>query len=271
MNSLVWMVFVASFSAGAAPREPQAFGVLARPQPSLHFNVEAPLTAYSPAPGDIVLSTSDKRSSTLLYRFVLVGLPTHIGIVVRLPEGGLGVFEAGGGGDFRTRTTALETRFARGGDRAIWIRKPKRPLTGEQERRLNEFAALSEDKGYSYRRALGLVWVFVTDARGPLRTFFDGQPKGLRDDFICSEAVLEALAYAGLVDSTTARPEATTPRDLMLDRSTNLYIRRHPPLACGWQPPALWIGCGAVSAECQATPACRLPAPTKRGLLRFRR
>lgn len=256
MNTFACLFLAVSLSADPAP-----FGQLGRPDSSLHFAAQAPFAAYSPAPGDIVLSTTDNPKMSILYRLSLVGLPSHAGMVVRMPDGELGVFEAGGGGEFRTRTTPLEARFTRGGDKAVWIRKPTTPLTAEQESRLNEFAALSENKGYSKRRALELIPLFPHDTRGPIRTFFSGQPKGIRDDSVCSELIVEALVYAGLIPFDTARPSATSPRDLLLDRSTNLYIRRHPPLACGWIAPALWVP--------DVSPCCCMKPEPKRGLLRF--
>jgi hypothetical protein len=45
------------------------------------------------------------------------------------------------------------------------------------------------------------------------------------------QIVVEALVYAGLVDSRTARPKATFAQDMFYDRSRNPYIDRHPPLA----------------------------------------
>ena len=33
---------------------------------------------------------------------------------------------------------------------------------------------------------------------------------------------------------------ATYPQDLFYDRSWNVYLDRHPPLAGGWGPPQLW-------------------------------
>lgn len=271
MNSLTCLFLAVTLSSDAGPREQQWFGQLAKPQSSLHFTVQAPLTDYQPVPGDIVFSATSKISIGLLYRVALVGLPSHVGIVVRMPDGQLGVFEAGGGGESRTRTTPLGTRLGRKGDRAIWIRKPINPLTADQELRLNEYAAVSEDKGYSNRRALELAWMFLNGTRGPIRTVFDGKPKGFRDDYVCSEAVTEALVYAGLINSETARPSATTPRDLLLDRSLNGYIRRHPPLACSWAPPALWVSCDAVTADCHCSPIGSVIPIPKRGLLRFRR
>ena len=260
MTSFAWIVLATACSADASP---QPFGSLAEPRSSLHFDIRGPLTEYRPAPGDIVLSTSNKLRTSIVYRAVLVGIPSHAGIVVRMPDGRLGVFEAGGGGEYHTRTTPLDARFFRGADKAIWIRKLKTPLTADQETRLNEFAALNENKGYTRWRAIELMPAVPTGPRGPIRTFFLGKPVGFRDEYFCTENVLEGLVYAGKLDADTTRPTATSPRDLMLDRSTNLYIRRHPPLACGWDPPALWITDAAPLC-------CARPEPT-RGLLRFAR
>ncbi len=216
-----------------------------------------------PAVGDVLFSVTENRKISLLYRVVLVGLPTHAGIVVRMPNGEFGVLEAGGGGELRTRTTPLDARLARTGDRELWIRRRAVPLNAEQERKLSEFAALSENTGYSKVRAFDLAWFSLHGPRGPIRTFFDGKPRGVRADSVCSEIVVEALAYAGIIDCETARPSATTPRDLYLDRSLNVYIRRHPPLASGWLPPAIWIP--------EPCALCRVRPEPKHGLLRFAR
>ena len=250
-----------ALSADAAP---ETFGQLAQPRASLHYDVQGPLTDYRPAVGDILLSTSKLLRTKIIYRLALVGVPSHAGVVVRMPDGRLGVFEAGGGGEHHTRTTSLEDRFYRGKDKAIWVRKPKTPLTAEQETRLSEYAALNEGKGFTRWRAIELMPLVPTGPRGPIRTFFLGKPVGFREEYFCTENVLEGLVYAGKLDGETIRPTATSPRDLQLDRSTNLYIRLHPPLACGWYPPALWIGC-------EQTPACRVKPEPKRGLLRFGR
>ena len=266
MTGFAWIALVTAMSADAAPEV--ALGQLASPRPSLHYDVRGPLTDYRPAPGDVVISASNKLRTQVFYRLSLVGIPSHVGIVVRMPDGKLGVFESGGGGEHHTRTTPLDGRFARTTDKAIWIRKPKVAPTAEQERRLNEFAALNEGKGFTRRRAIELVPAIPTGPRGPIRTFFLGKPVGFRDEYFCTENVLEALVYSGLIDAETARPTATSPRDLQLDRGTNLYIRLHPPLACGWYPPALWVGC---ARESDPAPKCCVPIQSERGLLRFRR
>ena len=260
MAGFAWMLLAATLAAGPAPT---SLGRLARPDSSVHLAAVGPFTPYSPAVGDIVFSVTENRKIVLLYRFVLVGIPTHAGILVKMPGGAFGVLEAGGGGEFRTRTTPIDARFARAGDRTVWVRRRSTPLTAEQECRLNEFASRSENTGYSKLRAFDLAFLSPHGPRGPIRTFFDGQPKGVRDDSVCSEIIVEALAYAGVIDAETARPSATAPRDLFLDRSLNLYIRRHPPLACGWLPPSIWLP--------DASSCCRVKPEPTRGLLRFAR
>ena len=68
-----------------------------------------------------------------------------------------------------------------------------------------------------------------------------GGPRGLREDYICSEVVLESLVWAGVLEARTTRPSATFPRDMFFDRSSNLYIHFHSALRCRWEPPALWV------------------------------
>ena len=82
MTSFAWIVLATACSAEPAP---QSFGSLAEPRSSLHFDIRGPLTEYRPVPGDIVLSTSNKLRTSIVYRAVLVGIPSHAGIVVRMP------------------------------------------------------------------------------------------------------------------------------------------------------------------------------------------
>ena len=77
--------------------------------------------------------------------------------------------------------------------------------------------------------------------RFAIRTAFVGKPNGLdRDSYFCSELVVEALVYAGLMDGRTARPSAAYPRDLFMDASPNPYLNKHLKLAPAWDPPARW-------------------------------
>ena len=240
--------------AAEAPRH----GQLSRPEYRLNYVPRHPLTDYHPQPGDVVFSTTDSRLATARYALALTWRPTHVGIVVRMASGELGVLEAGGGSSHTTRTTTVPERFARATDKAIWVRRPHTPLTPEQSASLSEFATAVEGRPYANLRQTAQGTMFRT--RGPIRTFFIGGPRGLRDDYICSEAVLESLVWAGIIDARTTRPSATFPRDMFFDRSSNPYIHVHSALRCRWEPPALWV------RDCDA--ACRESGPEAGPLLR---
>jgi hypothetical protein len=83
-------------------------------------------------------------------------------------------------------------------------------------------------------------------ARGPLRTYYLGHRRGIGKRYFCGEFVIEALAHAGAVDPTTARPGAVLPRDLFFDTSANPYFHQYPPLGGGWEAPAKWDCCRAA-------------------------
>jgi hypothetical protein len=123
----------------------------------------------------------------------------------------------------------------------VWIRRRKTPLTEEESCRLTEFAEMQEGK----RFALGKLALQLTPfrTRGPVRTYFVGKPNPNRKKYYCSECVTEACVYAGLIDAADARPSATYPHDLFVERSPNLFLRRHFHLECGWYPPARWTSC----------------------------
>ncbi|MCI0378214.1 MAG: hypothetical protein L0215_11460, partial [Gemmataceae bacterium] len=75
---------------------------------------------------------------------------------------------------------------------------------------------------------------------------------GLRQSYFCSELVMECLVAAGLFDADAARPSATYPRDMFLDRSPNPYLNHTLKLAPDWDPPARWSPHGDwLTAEAQ--------------------
>jgi hypothetical protein len=177
---------------------------------------------------------------SIMYAIAMTGPPGHSGLIVRMSDGQIGVLEAGYDDKPWTHTVSLERRFGEYKG-TIWVRQRKTPLTDEQSRALTAFAEEIE----GHRFALGRLILQMTQirTRGPLRTFVLGKPKGSREKLVCSEAALEGLIHAGVIDGKTVRPSATYPRDLFFDRSSNPYINRHPPFACDWEVPALWQRC----------------------------
>lgn len=225
---------------GQAPVVPvDAIGELAPPAYSLRHTPPGPWAAYLPQPGDVLLSTTKNFQATLKYLLAGSWRPTHAGVVVRTHAGTLAVLEAGGARASVVRLVPLEERALRPSDAKLWIRQHHGPLTPEQSARLTEFAETVNGRRYDYLRQILLVTPLRT--RGPIRTFFLGKPEGIVDKYFCSQIVIEALAYAGAIDPVLARPSATFPRDMFFDRSPNPFLNRHPTLAAGWAPPALWV------------------------------
>jgi hypothetical protein len=121
---------------------------------------------------------------------------------------------------------------------AIWFRRRTCPLTAEQSVRLTEFAFAAAQRRYSIARLIAQATPYRT--RGPIRTVWLGKPRGIKDTYICSECVLEALVYCGVLPAETTRPRASYPRDLFFDRSLNPYLNRHLNLSPEYDPPQLW-------------------------------
>ncbi|MBN9119691.1 MAG: hypothetical protein J0I06_11135, partial [Planctomycetes bacterium] len=213
------------------------FGYLYAPGRDVTPAVRLPAADYRPKPGDVFVMSDTNTFWTLLYRFALTGRPGHGGIVVTMPDGRLGVLEAGYDGTLWTRLTPLDYKLhAYAG--TLWVRERLVPLTPEEDVRLTAFAVNAADKRY----ATGKFVLQATQLtpRGPFRTSHVGRPMGREGRYTCGEIVLEALIHAGLIDGRTTRPAATYPQDLFYDRSRNPYIDRHPPLAGGCGPPQQW-------------------------------
>jgi hypothetical protein len=227
------------------------YGSLYPPALDLGDAAGPPVAPWDPQPGDVVLSNSTRPGAALMYVFALTGPPAHAGVVVRLPDGRPAVAEAGGEGVFTTRVTPLDQRVGQYGC-SVWVRRRCVPLTAEQSCRLTEFALAADGGGYAWGRGIGMG--ARLGARGPLRTYHLGRPRGCGKRYFCGEFVVEALAYAGAVDPATARPGAVLPRDLFFDSSANPYFDRFPPLGCGWEAPSKWDCCRA-GGRCCDTPA----------------
>ena len=219
----------------ADPASP--YGYLYAPACDLARVPRYPATHYLPQPGDVVNMSDPTFTSRLIYAAALTGAPGHIGIVVRRPDGGLDSLEAGFNGSLTTRHVPLDYRLHQYPG-AVWVRRVRAPLTPTQDALLTEFAERVDNSRYSVITAKLQLTPFRH--RGPMRTAVLGRSKGPDRPLICSEAVVEALVYCGAVDPRTARPGATFPRDLFFDATLNPFVNRHPPLADGWEVPALW-------------------------------
>ncbi len=230
----------------AQPIEPPRLGYLDQPAYVCDKLRRGPSKPYEPQPGDILLYSDANLAWRTLYALAGTGAPGHSGLVVRMPDGELGVLEAGYNDTLWNRITPIQRRLAEYKGH-IWVRQRHCPLTAEQSELLTYFACACDGSRYSAIRLLGQLTIFRS--RGPLRTYFMGRPHGLRNKYICSEAVLEALVFAGLLDEESTRPAATYPMDMFYDRSRNLYLNKHFRLAPDWEPPALW--CREPSSICR--------------------
>jgi hypothetical protein len=211
-----------------------------QPSYELDFRLRGPTRPYIPQPGDIVLSTDGSLFWLAMHNLAGTSHPTHSMIVFVFPDGRPGILEAGPHDTLKVRTLeALPHLWSYEREGRVWVRQRTRPLTPEQSARLTQFALTVDGRDFALIRLAGQLTPFRS--RGPLNTFWMGKPQGLaKKSFFCSELVVEACVYAGLIDPRIARPAATYPRDLFLDRSLNLYLNQHFKLAPDWAPPARW-------------------------------
>jgi hypothetical protein len=220
------------------PMPPGSF--LWQPTYELDFDLRGPTRPYVPQPGDIVLSTDTSTFWLVMHNLAGTSHPTHSMIVFAHPDGTMGILEGGPHDTLKCRDLdALPHMFSYEKEGRVWVRRRAVPLTAEQSARLTEFALATDGKDFSLRRLAAQLTPFRT--RGPIKTEFLGKPHGPdRGGYFCSELVTEACVYAGLLDPATARPSATYPRDLYMDRSLNPYLNKHLKLAPCWDPPARW-------------------------------
>jgi len=219
------------------PSESPQFGYLNQPAYSIDKCPRPPFVAYRPQPGDIILYSDSNIAWATLYAIAGTGAPGHSGLVTRMSDGELGVLEAGYNDKPWVRFIRLDERLPsyKG---TCWVRRRKSPISAEQSQILTEFAETIDGHRYGVLRLLAQLTPIRK--RGPLRLYVMGKARGVRDTYICSEAVLEGLVLAGLLDAETTRPSATYPRDLFFDSSPNRYLNRHFKLCGDWEIPQLW-------------------------------
>lgn len=221
-------------------KEAPAGSYLWQPSYELDQVLRAPPRPYVPQPGDIILSTDTSTFWLVMHNLAGTSHPTHSMIVFARPDGTMGILEGGPHDTLKCRDLdALPHLLSYEKEGRVWVRRRAQPLTAEQSARLTEFALAANGRDFALRRLA--VQLTPLRTRGPIRTAFVGHPQGLnRSSYFCSELVTEACVYAGLLDPATARPSATYPRDLFLDRSVNPYLNKHLKLAPAWDPPARW-------------------------------
>lgn len=215
-------------------------------QPAFAFDhvFRCPVREYVPQPGDIVMATGDSLFWTTMHAVTLYGPPTHSMIVFAMPDGRPAILEGGPHWADRCRLLEAIPHLASYEDVGcrVWVRRRSCPLTPCQSARLTEFCLSMNDRGF----AMGRLALQLTPMRprGPLRTAFVGRPRGPdRSAYFCSELVVEACVYAGIMDRETSRPAATFPRDLFFGGSRNLYLLRHmKAMNVTWDAPARWTG-----------------------------
>jgi hypothetical protein len=202
--------------------------------------LRGPCERYLPQPGDIVLSTDRNCFWQVTFNIAATGHPHHSGIVFQRPDGSMAVLEAGPYDTGHIEILDWHAHLIHSSEIGpVWIRQRKTPLTPEQSARLTEFAYMEQGKRFALIRLGAQLTPFR--GRGPLRTYFMGGPHGPnRWSYFCSETVLEAGVYAGILDPKTTRPCATYPRDIFFDDSWNLYLKKHFNLSPCWYPPARW-------------------------------
>jgi hypothetical protein len=203
----------------------------------------APARPYLPQPGDIFLASDRGLIARACHWLVGAAGVHHSGIVCARPDGSLAILEAGPFNTLRVRTLDVLPHLRGHEERGekVWVRQRRVPLTPEQSARLTAWALAQDGKRFAVVR-LG-AQLTPLRSRGPLRTYLVGGPHGERRNYFCSELVMESCVAAGLVDPAGARPAATYPRDLFMDRSHNPFLNRHLDLSPCWFPPARWASC----------------------------
>lgn len=241
MNAVLAQWMLVGLSAATPPgSELQSY--VYQPAFALDKVLRLPASPYCPQPGDIILAANNDIRSVIGHILAGSGYPNHSMIVFARPDGTLAILEAGPHGALKEGVSIVELwphlcKYEAAG--RLWVRARTTPLTAEESARLTEFVYLQAGKKFPKFR----VYAQVTPLRSkiPLAAALRGRPDYDKSAYFCSELVMNACCYAGLIDADHARPSATYPRDIFYGRTRNLFVNRSlKEMNCGWAPPARW-------------------------------
>jgi hypothetical protein len=202
---------------------------------------------YALQPGDICFAVNNHWGSRIGHRITGAGLPNHSMLVYDAGGGQLRIVEAGPHSQLAIATADAYSHllsYEQEGSR-VWVRRRRSPLTPAQSAAVAEFCAQQDGKDFPIIR-LGAQATRIR-SRGPLRTAWLGTVDYDKQGYFCSELVMNALGYGGVLDADVLRPSATYPHDIFFSSSKNYFVKREVKLLkCDWDPPARWTSspCG---------------------------
>lgn len=205
--------------------------------------------AWKPQVGDIVLSTSPDVGQIITYLLARTTHPQHIALIIRQPDGELGIIESGGGGDLSATLRPILGRLGTNDlvkeRRFIWVRRIKRAVTERQSQLMTELGVPQVGKPFvPYSR---LAWFWTPGRIAPRKTTFD------QEKWFCTELVVALLNEAGVLPKGKFKPGSAVPRALFTDCLCNdisdLY---HAPLPWSYklaEPPVPGPHCAPYRAR----------------------
>jgi hypothetical protein len=192
--------------------------------------------AYVPHAGDLVLFRTGSFFFRAAYRITVTGPPTHVGIVVVLPDGAAAILESV---DRHTgvRLMSLPGRLQTYPGQ-VWVRRMRTPLTPEQSAGLTQFAIEQEGKRFASHRLILPALLPLLRCRQMARLWPDKDYQSRRSWF-CSELVAAACVRIGLFPASRIRPWCTFPLDFYHDDLLDLSEDWEPPLVWKAEPEAV--------------------------------
>jgi len=197
-------------------------------------------SAYEVREGDIVFFQNKSRVWQATFAAFGSPGPTHVGIVIRMDNGELGLLQAAdpqlklkpasnhpGYKPGRVCWSPDVVGFLREYEGRICVRPLRGPLHPITSQRLTEWAKRQVGKPYGLDKVIGPPLGL------PIQVLHLGGPAQVDGHFwFCSELVSSALVVTGHLSQWHVRPSRVDPEDLFSDRLLNL----NP----AWEPPLLW-------------------------------
>lgn len=229
-----------SLDPGAAqspcPEAPKWKPYLCRSTVKGDSSCQGGLEPYCPQEGDLFFGWGLNPIGRIVFLSSRAGPPSHVGVVMRQPDGSLGAFESTlrehgkpSGVHIRPIWQRLHSYYG-----VIWIRRLKQPLTPEQSCALTTFALSQEGKPFAFLRSAVVPQLFNPlhglTADSPAKPAFKN-----RQNWFCSELAISCYIKVGLINPHAVNPAAVLPKNLFNDQLLDLGSLWEPPVRLIWK------------------------------------
>jgi hypothetical protein len=224
-------LLVTALAVGTSPG--QSVGYLTTGKAPANNAASVEVEPYVPREGDLIFFDDQSKLWERLYKLGGTAPPFHVGIVVKKPDGSLGILESGPDDTLHVYILDVQRRL-HSFKGVLQIRRCLKEISAEESARLTNFAVEQEGKRYAMWRLLLQGTPLRT--RGGWKSKVFGATHPNRTRWLCAEIVCTGCAIIGTFNGQVIKGTDTYPLDIVDDHLYDLSSVYSP--AGYWMPKA---------------------------------